>query len=61
MTAQIKQRPGPKVAAETLPEQVEGCLFGVTLELLGARVPTPTEHSVFEAYGLDYVAPEDRQ
>ena len=38
MTAQIKQRPGPKIAEETLPERVEGCLYGVTLELLGARV-----------------------
>lgn len=34
---------------------------GFQLWRMGARVPTPTEHSVFEAYGLDYVAPEDRQ
>lgn len=39
MTAQqIAPRRGPKPAEETLPERVEGCLYGVTLELLGARV-----------------------
>ena len=27
----------------------------------GGRVPTPTEHAVFEAYGMDFVAPEDRR
>ena len=32
------RRRGPKIAEETLPERVEGCLYGVTLELLGARV-----------------------
>lgn len=38
MTAQqIAPRRGPKPAEETLPERVEGCLYGVTLELLGAR------------------------
>lgn len=39
MTAQqIAPRRGPKPAVEGVPEQVEGCLYGVTLELLGARV-----------------------
>ena len=32
------RRRGPKPAVEGVPEQVEGCLYGVTLELLGARV-----------------------
>lgn len=35
---QQHSRPGPRVAEETLPEQVEGCLYGVTLELHGARI-----------------------
>lgn len=35
---QIARRRGRQPAEETLPEQVEGCLYGVTLELLGARV-----------------------
>lgn len=34
---------------------------GFQLWRMGARVPTPTELSVFEAYGLDYVEPGERQ
>jgi len=35
--AKQSTRPGPKVAEETLPERVEGCLYGVSYELIGAR------------------------
>ena len=34
---QIAARPGRKPAVETLPERVEGCLYGVSYELIGAR------------------------
>ena len=38
MTAQqIERRRGRPVAEETLPERVEGCLYGVSYELIGAR------------------------
>lgn len=38
MTAQqIARRPGRQPAEETLPERVEGCLYGVSYELVGAR------------------------
>ena len=30
-------RPGRKPAEETIPERVEGCLYGVSYELIGAR------------------------